>query len=81
MGGPRRTRCTNCGTQIGLSSLSSLALFVLGTWVPVAGAVIGAAVASGVFGAPLFIGAAAGLLLSVVLFVSLYFHFATLIKS
>ena len=81
MGGLRRAICTNCGKRIGLSPLSSLAPLALGTWVPVAGAVIGAAVAVGVFSAPLLVGAAAGLLLSGSLFVALHFHFATLIES
>ena len=81
LSGLRRAICPNCGTKIGLSPLSSFVLLALGTWVPVAGAIIGAAVVTDTFGGPLFIGAAAGLLLSGALFAALYFHFAKLIES
>ena len=81
MGGLRRAVCPNCGTKIGLSPTSSFVLLALGTWVPVAGAIIGAAVGTDTFAGSLFVGAIAGLLLSGALFAALYFYFAKLIES
>lgn len=81
LGGLRRAICTNCGTRIRLSPLSSFVLLAVGTWTPVAVAIIGAVVIAGTFGGPLFVGAVAGLLLSGALFAASYFYFATLIES
>ena len=74
LGGLRRAVCTNCAARIGLSPLSSFVLFVLGTWIPVAGAMVGAVVAAGISTSSWPVGAAVGLLLSGTIFSAIYFH-------
>ena len=61
--------------------MSSLTLMAVGTWVPVAGALAGAAVAAGKFQSGALIGGVAGLLLSGVVFAALYFRGAKLIVA
>ena len=76
MGGLRTANCANCGAKIGVSWLSSFVLFSFGTWIPVAGAAIGAIMAAG---NNVLIGGAVGLVLSFTVFAALYFRGAKLI--
>lgn len=79
LGGIRRAVCPNCAARIGLSPLSSFVLLALGTWIPVAGAVVGAIVAAGISTSSWPIGAAVGLVLTGTIFYAIYFHGAKLI--
>ena len=79
LGGLRTTRCGNCGAQLSVSRLSSLALVTLGTWIPIAGAVLGALASARISSGGVLIGGAAGFVLSGVIFVALYFKTAALI--
>ena len=79
MGGLRTAGCANCGARIGVSRLSYFVVLALGTWIPVAGAIIGAITAAGITGNNVLIGGAVGLVLSGTFFVALYFRGAKLI--
>ena len=79
LGGLRTAGCANCGARIGVSRLSYLVMLTLGTWIPVAGAIIGAITAAGITGNNVLIGGAVGMVLSGTLFVALYFRGAKLI--
>lgn len=81
LGGLRTASCVNCGTKIGVSWLSSLVVLTFGTWIPVAGSIIGAMTAAGISsdGDGVLIGGAAGLVLCTTLFAALYFRSAKLI--
>jgi hypothetical protein len=70
--------CANCRAKIGVSWLSSFSLLALGTWLPVAGAVIGAGAAAGISDG-ILIGGAMGLVVSAALFAAIYFRSAKLI--
>jgi hypothetical protein len=81
LGGLRRASCPSCGAKISLSWLSSFVLLALGTWIPVAGAIIGAILAAGISNNATFIGGAVGLVLSAAIFAAFYFHTAKLIEA
>jgi hypothetical protein len=81
LGGLRRAVCSGCGAKVALSPASSFVLVTLGTWLPVAGAVVGAVLAIGVFHVSPFIGGAAGLAVTWALFAAIYFHRAKLILT
>ena len=79
LGGTRRADCTHCGAKIGVSPLSYLVVLTFGTWLPVAGAILGATVAEGFIGNSILIGGTAGLAVTSILFAALYFRGAKLI--
>ncbi len=81
LSGIRRAICANCGARIGLSTLSSFALLALGTWVPVAGAIIGAMVAAEISSNSWLFGAAIGLALSGTIFSVVFFRGAKLVVT
>jgi hypothetical protein len=56
-------------------------LLALGTWIPVAGAIIGAVMAVRISDSAVLIGGSAGLVLSGALFAVLYFRGAKLIEA
>jgi hypothetical protein len=53
----------------------------IGTWLPIAGAILGAVAAGKWFHGFAFIGAAAGLLLTSALFAAVYFRSARLVAT
>lgn len=79
LGGLRTVDCENCGAKIGISRLSYFVVLTLGTWTPIAGAIIGVITAEEITGNNVLIGGAAGIVLSGILFVALYFRGAKLI--
>jgi hypothetical protein len=81
LGGLRTTSCTNCGATIGVSRLSGFVVLTLGTWVPIAGAVLGALMAADITGKYVLVGGAAGFVLSSTIFFALYFRGAKLIAT
>ena len=81
LGGLRRATCANCGARIGLSWLSSFILFALGTWIPVAGGIIGAIMVAGITENAWAIGGVAGMLFSGAIFGVLYFRGAKLVVT
>lgn len=78
LSGIRRKQCKNCGAKIGVSWFSSFVLLAFGTWTPVAGAIVGAAMASGITGGTVLIGGALGFVLSGALVAAVYFRVAKL---
>jgi hypothetical protein len=81
LGGARRIACTHCGAKIGVSPLSYFVVLAFGTWLPVAGAILGATVAEGVIGNSFLIGGAVGLIVTSIIFTALYFRGAKLVVS
>lgn len=79
LGGIRTASCENCGAKIGVSQLSYFVVLTLGTWIPVAGAIIGAITAAGIAGGNVLIGGSIGIVLGGTLFAALYFRGAKLI--
>ena len=81
LGGLRRAICSNCGASIALSALSSFVLLALGTWIPVAGAILGAVVGACISTDAWLIGAVAGLAFSGTIFSVMFFRGAKLIVT
>ena len=81
LGGLRRAECASCGARIGLSWASSLMLVAVGTWFPIAGALVGAAIALRAARAGVFIGGTAGLFVSGSVFAALFFRNAKLVVT
>src|SRR5690242_9565918 len=81
LGGLRRAMCENCGAAVGLSPLSSFVLMSIGTWLPIAGAIIGARLTMDRFPGSVFVGGALGLAVSWALFAIIYFRRARLIVT
>ena len=81
LGGLRRSGCASCGAQIALSWPSFLMLAAIGTWLPIAGALVGAAIAVRADNSGAFIGGTAGLLVSGSVFAALFFRNAKLVVT
>ncbi len=81
LGSLRRAACENCRASIGVTWQSSLAVLLVGTWLPVVGGVMGAIAGAGIGGnnVATFIGVVVGSVLSAALFASIYFRLARLI--
>ena len=73
--------CANCGAKIGVSGFSHFVFLALGTWLPVAGAIVGATMAARVIGNSMLIGGTVGLVVTGAVFVILYVRGAKLIVT
>jgi hypothetical protein len=83
LGGLRRATCPACGERIALSGTSAFVLALLGTWLPIAGGVIGmfAAAWFSRSGYSLLAGGLAGLVLTGALFAALFSRTSKLILA
>ena len=81
LGGIRRTVCVHCGTKISVSPVSFLVVITVGTWLPVAGAVLGAMLLPQATGIETLAGGVVGFIASVTVFAVLYFRAARLVPA
>jgi len=81
LGGLRRAHCSNCGAAIGPSGLSYFVLCSVGTWLPVAGGIVGALISQRAYPGAWPFGAVVGSALTFFLFAALYFRGAKLVVT
>jgi hypothetical protein len=81
IGGVRHAECEHCGERISVSALSFLLLVSVGTWLPLAGGLLGAYLVSTAFGGGALVGGVSGLVATALGFGIFYFHRAQLVRA
>ena len=81
IGGVRHATCEHCGEQISVSALSFLVLVSIGTWLPLAGGLLGAYLVSATFGGGALVGGVFGLIATAAGFGVFYIHRAKLVRA